>query len=81
MSDEIKFFLRKEDDYIELYKLLKATNLVYSGAEAKQIISDGLIKVDGNIETRKRKKISSLQEVEIDKIKIKVHSNNSHYCK
>ena len=81
MSDEIKFFLRKEDDYIELYKLLKATNLVYSGAEAKQIISDGLIKVDGNIETRKRKKISSLQEVEIDKIKIKVHSNNSDYCK
>ena len=41
MSDEIKFFLRKGDDYIELYKLLKATNLVYSGAEAKQIISDG----------------------------------------
>jgi len=81
MSDEIKFFLRKGDDYIELYKLLKATNLVYSGAEAKQIISDGLIKVDGNIETRKRKKISSLQEVEIDKIKIKVHSNNSNYCK
>ena len=81
MSDEIKFFLRKGDDYIELYKLLKAANLVCSGAEAKQIISDGLIKVDGNIETRKRKKVLSLQKVEIDKIKIKVHSSDSHYCK
>jgi len=78
MYNEIQFFLRKGDKYIELYKLLKATNLAYSGAEAKQIISNGLIKVDGKVETQKGKKISVLQEVVIDKTKIKVHSDNSN---
>ena len=41
----------------ELYKILKFEGLVSSGAEAKQAISDGLVLVNDEIETRKRRKI------------------------
>ena len=41
----------------ELFKILKLEGLVASGAEAKQAISDGLVLVNGEVETRKRKKI------------------------
>jgi len=41
----------------ELYKILKFEGLVASGGEAKQVIADGLVTVNGETETRKRKKI------------------------
>ena len=44
---------------IELYKVLKLENLVASGGEAKFVIAEGLVSVNGEIETRKRKKIVS----------------------
>ena len=42
---------------VELYKILKMENLVASGGEAKFVIADGLVTVNNEIETRKRKKI------------------------
>ena len=42
---------------IELYKLLKMEGLVASGGEAKLVISLGEVRVNGQVETRKRKKI------------------------
>jgi len=45
------------DEFIELYKLLKFENLVASGGEAKHVIAEGLVLVNGEVETRKRKKI------------------------
>ncbi len=42
---------------IELYKLLKLEGLASSGGEAKSVIADGLVSVNGAVETRKRKKI------------------------
>jgi ribosome-associated protein len=44
---------------IELYKILKFENMVASGGEAKQVIADGRVTVNGEVETRKRKKIYS----------------------
>ncbi|MBL4623245.1 MAG: RNA-binding S4 domain-containing protein [Immundisolibacteraceae bacterium] len=44
---------------IELYKLLKMEGLVASGGEAKLVISDGEVRVNGQVETRKRKKVVS----------------------
>ncbi len=44
---------------IELYKILKFEGLAASGGEAKSVIADGLVKVNGDIETRKRRKIVS----------------------
>lgn len=42
---------------VELCKLLKNEDLVQSGGEAKFVIAEGRVSVNGAIETRKRKKI------------------------
>ncbi len=44
------------DEYIELYKLLKLENIAATGGEAKFMISEGLVRVNGAVETRKRRK-------------------------
>ena len=51
--------LEIDTDIIELYKVLKLEGLCSSGGEAKLVIADGKVKVNGEIETRKRKKILS----------------------
>ena len=48
----------------ELYKILKFEGLVSSGAEAKKVIADGLVLVNGEIETRKRKKIIAGDQIQ-----------------
>ena len=42
---------------VALYKVLKLADLVASGGEAKHVIVQGLVRVNGVVETRKRKKI------------------------
>jgi ribosome-associated protein len=42
---------------VELYKILKFEGLVTTGGEAKLLIDDGQVTVNGEIETRRRKKI------------------------
>ena len=59
---------------IELYKLLKFENLVSSGGEAKHVIAEGLILVNGHVETQKRKKIVSGDIVEFGNEKILIQS-------
>ncbi len=51
---------------VDLYKLLKFEGLAASGGEAKSLIADGQVKVNGEVETRKRKKIVSGDVVEFD---------------
>ena len=55
---------------IELYKILKFESMVASGGEAKAVIDEGLVLVNGIIETRKRKKIFSGDTVDFEKEKI-----------
>lgn len=50
-------FALKEHEYIELNNLLKVTGLCESGGVAKLLIADGQVKVDGQVELRKRCKI------------------------
>ena len=57
---------------VELYKILKFEGMVSSGGEAKSIIADGQVLVNGKIETRKRKKIVSGDIVELGKEKIRI---------
>ncbi len=57
---------------IELYKLLKFESMVDSGGEAKFVISEGKVIVNGTVETRKRKKIVSGDVVEFGKEKIRL---------
>jgi ribosome-associated protein len=55
-----------EHDYIELHNLLKVTGLCESGGVAKLLIADGLAKVEGVVELRKRCKIRAGQIVEFN---------------
>jgi ribosome-associated protein len=59
-------------EYIELKNLLKVSGLTENGAEAKALISEGKISVDGQIETRKACKIRSGQTVTFKGKSIKV---------
>lgn len=52
----MKFSL-KSQEYIELNKLLQILSWADSGGEAKQIITEELVSVNGTIELRKRCKI------------------------
>jgi len=49
--------LREQDDYIKLGQALKAAALVSSGVEAKDVIQSGLVKVNGEVDTRRGKKL------------------------
>lgn len=48
-------------EYIELHHLLKITGLCHSGGQAKLLIAEGVVSVDGKTETRKRCKIRAGQ--------------------
>lgn len=49
---------------IELYKILKFEGLAASGGEAKTAIAEGQVRVNGELETRKRKQIVAGDRVE-----------------
>ena len=51
---------------IALYQILKLEALVSSGGEAKVAIDDGLVTVNGEVETRRRKKIMSGDIIEFE---------------
>ena len=51
---------------VELYKILKFEGLVASGGEAKMVIAEGFVTVNGEFETQKRKKIVSGDIIEFD---------------
>ncbi len=46
-----------KDDFIKLDSLLKFVGIAESGGISKTLISEGLVKVNGEIETRRGKKI------------------------
>ena len=56
-----QFHLRAGEDFIRLGQVLKAVGFVESGAEAKEIIQDGMVSVNG--ETRRGKKLRSGDKV------------------
>jgi len=49
---------------VELYKVLKLGGLASSGGEAKQVVAEGQVLVNGTVETQKRKKITAGDLVE-----------------
>ena len=51
---------------VELYKILKFEGMVGSGGEAKSVIDQGMVKVNGAVETRRRKKIVSGDVIEFN---------------
>jgi len=53
-------------EFIELHNLLKITGLCNSGGQAKLLIGEGMAKVDGKVEMRKRCKIRAGQHIEFN---------------
>ncbi|MES2572004.1 MAG: RNA-binding S4 domain-containing protein [Verrucomicrobiota bacterium] len=60
------------DEFIELYKLLKATGICESGGAAKALVAGGEVAVDGKVELRKACKIRPGQIVETGDLRLQV---------
>ena len=48
--------IKLRDEFIKLGQALKAAGLVESGVEAKEVIQDGQVSVNGEIDTRRGRK-------------------------
>ncbi len=64
--------LRDGDEFIKLGQALKAAGLAESGIDAKEFIQQGLVLVDGEVETRRGRKLYDGAEVEFDGEKISI---------
>lgn len=58
--------IQLKDDFIKLGQALKAAGLVESGVDAKFAVQDGLVKVNGQVETRRGKKLVDGDKVTYD---------------
>jgi ribosome-associated protein len=59
--------LKIDTEYIKLDSFLKAVNAAASGGEAKVMINEGMVRVNGEIETRRGKKLYPGDRVETGK--------------
>lgn len=69
-SKNLEFHLREE--FVELCSLLKLVGLADSGGRGKQMVAEGMVRVDGKPETRKTAKIRAGQRVSCSGIRITV---------
>jgi|TARA_B100000768_G_scaffold73239_1_gene70181 ribosome-associated protein len=53
-------------EFIDLLQLLKATGYASTGGEAKMMVDDALVSVNGELESRKRRKLRVGDEVNVD---------------
>ena len=64
--------LRESDEFIKLGQALNAAGLVDSGVEALEVVEDGLVKVNGETDTRRGRKLYVGDRVEFDGQEIKI---------
>ncbi len=64
MDESEKIIAELESEFVELYKILKFEGLAESGGSAKQAIAEGKVSVNGEVETRKRKKIRAGDQID-----------------
>ena len=62
------------DEFIKLGQALKLAGLVSSGVEAKIAVQDGLVKVNGEVDVRRGRKLISGDIVEYDGSQFKIES-------
>ena len=58
--------IKLREEYIKLGQALKAVGLCESGVDAKIVIQDGLVKVNGLTETQRGKKLYDGDEISFD---------------
>lgn len=61
-----------KDEYIKLGQALKLAGLVSSGVEAKILIQDGLVTVNGEVEERRGRKLYQGDVFELEGNQVKV---------
>ena len=49
--------IKLRDEFIKLGQAMKLVNLVEDGVEAKLVIQDGLVTVNGEVDTRRGRKL------------------------
>lgn len=57
---------------VELYKVLKFEGLVGTGGEAKMVVAEGLVSVNGDVEMRKRCKLKAGDVIEFNGEQLKL---------
>ncbi|MGH3346076.1 MAG: RNA-binding S4 domain-containing protein [Nocardioides sp.] len=60
------------DESIRLGQFLKLANLVESGADAKPVVQQGLVKVNGEVETRRGRQLRPGDVVELGGVAARV---------
>ena len=60
------------DEFIKLGQALKAAGFVDSGVEAKEVIQDGLVEVNGEVDTRRGRKLVAGDVVTFDGEEIRI---------
>lgn len=66
--------IKIKDEYIKLGQALKLAGLVGSGVEAKMIVQDGLVKVNGEVDERRGRKLYPGDVFELEENQVKVTS-------
>tara|TARA_B100001093_G_scaffold520111_1_gene612767 strand:- start:6135 stop:6347 length:213 start_codon:yes stop_codon:yes gene_type:complete len=67
---ELEFKL--DTEYIELNKLLKILSLVESGGQANNLIKEGFVRYNGEVDTRKRLKLRKGDKIEFAEMFIRI---------
>ena len=65
------------DDMIRLGQFIKLANLVEDGAQAREVIQNGLVKVNGDIEEARGKQLHDGDVVELNGFAARVTVENS----
>ena len=68
--NRIIFTLRDGEDFIPLISLLKACDVVYTGSEAQEVVTNGMVLRNGEVECRKRAKIRAGETVVFENYEI-----------
>ncbi len=68
----MKTYELKGEEYIELIKLLKVLRVAESGGQAKLMVEDGIVYLNGQQEFRKRAKLRNGDVVETMDFKIRI---------
>ncbi|MBQ9766099.1 MAG: RNA-binding S4 domain-containing protein [Lachnospiraceae bacterium] len=63
------------EEFIKLGQALKAAGLVGSGVDAKMVIADGKVKVNGEVEYQRGKKLRAGDIVSYNGEEIKINDN------
>ena len=64
--------LREQDEFIKLGQTVKAAGLVESGVEAKEVIQQGRVSVNGEVDTRRGRKLYAGDVAEYNGEQIKI---------